>query len=145
MSAVLELTLCRGATTDQGTVGWLMMNYVPVCFVMELPWRDNQANVSCIPAGRYQVSYLPRSASGKYRDVYHVQDVPDRSGILIHPGNFAGDKQMGYQTDSWGCLLPATRLGVLGGQKAGLASRAALRKLHGLTHRKDFNLTIVEV
>ena len=144
MSAVLDLTLYRSGSTEQGTMGWLWGDGVPVCFVMELPWRDNQSNVSCIPAGRYQVSYLPRSASGKYRDVYHVQDVPNRSGILIHPGNFAGDRQMGYQTDSWGCLLPATRFGVLGGQRAGLASRAALRKLHRLTHRKDFNLTIVE-
>jgi len=144
MSGILDLTLYRSKSTEQGTLGWLWCKGDPVCFLMELPWRNNQSNLSCIPVGHYQVAYLHRSASGKYRDVYHVQGVPNRAGILIHPGNFAGDRQKGFKTDSWGCLLPATRYGVLGEQRAGLASRAALRKLHKLTHRKDFNLTIVE-
>lgn len=113
-----------------------------VCYMLELPDRNNRPNLSRIPPGRYLVRYLPRSASGKYRDVYHVTEVPGRSGILGHPGNVAGDKTKGYRTHSWGCLLPAIRLGRLYGQLAGLASRAALRKLHAVTGRQDFYLEV---
>jgi len=120
----------------------LMLDGHKICYMMELPERDNQPNFSRIPRGRYLVKYLPRSGSGKYHDVYHITDVPGRSGILIHGGNYAGDTDLGYRTDSWGCFLPASRIGAINGQVAGLASRAALRKLHQATQRQDFYLEV---
>ncbi|KUJ73914.1 hypothetical protein AVO42_00390 [Thiomicrospira sp. XS5] len=114
-----------------------------ICYLMELPERDNLPNISRIPAGRYLVKYLARSGSGKYHDVYHITGVPDRSGILIHGGNFAGDTELNYRTDSWGCVLTARRIGAIGGQVAGLASRAALRKLHKFTNKQDFYLEVI--
>lgn len=140
----LTLQLYRAGSTDQGTPGVVVHAGQPVCYMLELPDRDNRANISRIPPGRYRVKYLRRSGSGKYRDVYHVIDVPGRTGILAHGGNVAGDKAKGYRTHSWGCLLPATRLGKLYGQLAGLASRAALRKLHRITHRQDFYLEVID-
>ncbi|WP_321276938.1 DUF5675 family protein [Thiomicrorhabdus indica] len=137
------LQLYRGASTDQGTAGVLMHLGKRVCYFMELPDRSNKPNLSRIPAGKYLCKYLPRSASGKYKDVYHVVNVPKRSGILQHSGNVAGDKTLGYKTHSWGCQLPALRLGKLYGQLAGLASRAALHKLHSVTGRSDFYLEIL--
>ncbi|WP_246261556.1 DUF5675 family protein [Thiomicrorhabdus cannonii] len=139
---LLTLQLHRSDGTDQGTPGVLSHLGQKVCYMMELPDRDNRPNLGRIPPGRYLVRYLPRSASGKYRDVYHVTNVPDRAGILSHPGNVAGDKLKGYRTDSWGCLLPALRLGRLYGQVAGLASRAALRRIHEITQRNDFYLEV---
>lgn len=137
------LQLYRADSTDQGTAGVLRHQETEICYMMELPWRDNAHNVSCIPAGKYWVKYLPRSGSGKYKDVYHVTGVPNRSGILMHAGNYAGNRDKGFKTHSWGCLLPASRLGYLSGQLAGLASRAALRKLHKVTGRSDFYLEIL--
>lgn len=137
------LQLYRAPSTDHGTVGRLLYQGLHVCYMMELPDRDNASNLSRINPGLYLVKYLPRSASGKYRDVYHVTNVPKRSGILAHSGNVAGDKLKGFKTHSWGCLLPATRLGILYGQLAGLASRGALHKIHSITNRQDFYLEII--
>lgn len=136
------LQLYRAGSSNQGTPSVLLYLGKKVCFFLELPNRHNQTNISRIPAGTYLCKYLPRSASGKYKDVYHVVNVPGRSGILQHPGNFAGDKALGFKTHSWGCQLPALRMGRLNGQMAGLGSRAALRKLHQLTQRQDFYLEI---
>ncbi|MCW8918896.1 MAG: DUF5675 family protein [Gammaproteobacteria bacterium] len=141
MSMVVRLI--RAFSDDEGTAGVVVLPGGETIRMMELPWRDNARSISCIPPGRYQVNYLPRSASGKYRDVYHLQDVPDRTGILIHAGNWAGNKVAGYRTHSWGCLLPALKIGRLSGQRAGLASRAALRKLHAATGRQSFILEVI--
>ena len=145
----MRFVLIRRTTSDEGTFGDLLavtpQGTERVCSVAELPYRNNQRGLSCIPAGKYAVTYLPRSASGKYKDVYHVQDVEGRSGILIHKGNYVGDSRKGYLADSWGCLLPITRVGTLAGQKAGLASSSAMRKLHSKTERSDFTLEIIDV
>lgn len=119
-----------------------MLDGQHICYMMELPERDNKPNISRIPRGRYLVKYLPRSGSGKYHDVYLITKVPGRTGILIHSGNYAGDRELNYRTDSWGCQLPASRIGAINGQVAGLASRAALRKLHNATQRQDFYLEV---
>ena len=105
-----------------------------ICYALELPWLDNKANVSCIPDGDYDVVYMARSASGKYRDVYHVKGVSGRSGILIHKGN--------TEADTLGCILPGSRIGTLGGKKAVLGSGAAIRKLHKVAERKPFTLKV---
>jgi hypothetical protein len=55
------------------------------CFTLELPWKENQRQISCIPAGRYQV--VPRH-SPKYKNHLHILDVPNRTWILIHEANF---------------------------------------------------------
>lgn len=137
------LYLFRAGSTHQGTPGILTYQNQRVCYMLELPDRDNKRNLSRIPAGRYLVKYLKRSASGKYKDVYHVTGVMGRSGVLIHPGNYAGDTLQDLLTHSWGCLLPATRMGRLSNQMAGLASRAALRRIHQITQRQDFYLEVI--
>ncbi len=62
---------------------------------MELPWKNNQRRISCIPAGRYKVVHR---RSQKYKLHFHITDVPDRSYILIHPANFS--RQL------MGCIAP---------------------------------------
>ena len=89
---------------------------------IERAWLDNQQNISCIPLGEYQCAQLPRSGSGKYRDVYHVQNVPGRGGILIHNGNLA--------SDSKGCIILGKKAGVLSGKPAVLNSKSALKLLN---------------
>jgi len=127
---------------DQGTVGTLIGPAGRVCYTLELPDRNNKAGLSRIPAGIYNVRYLKRSASGRFRDVYHIEGVKGRSGILAHGGNLAGDVLKGWLTHSHGCTLPARKLGILGGQFAGLMSKAAMRDIHKATGRKDFILEV---
>ncbi|KAK3608771.1 hypothetical protein CHS0354_006812 [Potamilus streckersoni] len=125
----MTLTLRRFLTGSQGTLGIITGGGREICRTLELPWRDNRRGVSCIVPGLYRVFYLPVSAGGKFRDVYHVDRVPGRDGILIHGGNLAGEVP-DYVSDSWGCILPCLRHGVLGKQTAGLMSSAALGRLH---------------
>lgn len=101
---------------------------------LELPWRDNKNSVSCIPEGEYQVSYLAKSNSGKYRRVYHVRDVPDRAGILIHSGNTTRDTK--------GCILVGMKMGTLAGLPAILQSKIALQRLRNLLGTKSTTLRI---
>ena len=69
-----------------------------MCDTLELPWKDNNRNISCIPEGVYKVRLrLPRESAT--RDYLHllIQDVPNRNFILFHHGNYA--------RDSKGCVL----------------------------------------
>lgn len=61
---------------------------------LELPDKSNQRNVSCIPEGIYQAI---KHQSPKHGDSLWIQNVPNRSEILIHKGN--------YYTDILGCIL----------------------------------------
>lgn len=55
--------------------------------ILELPWRNNQRSVSCIPEGEYIVVKMKPTEKRPY--VYFwIKDVPGRSGILMHRGNF---------------------------------------------------------
>ena len=64
------------------------------CDTLELPWRENKTNISCIPTGIYQVK---QRYSKKYKNHLHITDVTGRSHILLHSGN--------YNTDTLGCVL----------------------------------------
>lgn len=57
---------------------------------IERPWLSNQANISCIPEGIYDV--VPHNGS-RFKGVWKLEDVPDRSYILIHAGNYSKDVQ----------------------------------------------------
>jgi hypothetical protein len=68
---------------------------------LELPWKDNQKNISCIPEGEYLVWKMHPNAKRKYQ-YFWVQDVPGRDSILWHPGN--------YTHQILGCTLPGETL-----------------------------------
>ncbi len=108
----MELELFR--TYDpEGTNGELKL---VVCNTIELPWLQNQRNVSCIPEGRYE---LRKRFIRKFGLHLLVVDVPDRSWILIHPANDA-------KTQLKGCIAPVTQLT---GPGKGRDSRLANEKL----------------
>jgi hypothetical protein len=68
------------------------------CHTLELKWMGNIKSMSCIPEGTYKVEKIIRP-SGK--PGLWVKDVPERSAILIHSGNYAS----GLQVDIEGCIL----------------------------------------
>ena len=51
---------------------------------IELPYRNNEKNVSSIPRGTYAWQKIKRSSNGK--NAIWIRDVPNRSEILIHQG-----------------------------------------------------------
>lgn len=136
-------TLDRGPSTEHGTIGLFTLHQGPTLCTMELPWRENAAEVSCIPPGEYVVEpYL----SPTFGRCYHVTDVQDRTWILFHSGNVAGNRDLGYHTHSLGCILPGLRSGWLTvkgrRQRAVLASRTGCRHLDKWAGRRPFRLRV---
>jgi len=107
---------------------------------MELPWKDNQTNISCIPTGEYNMDVVK---AGKFGLVYWVRNVPGRTSILIHSGNWAGDTSKGLRTHSHGCVLVGMKRGILLGQRAILDSFIARTKLLENTALKPLNINVV--
>lgn len=128
------VTLQRIQSSAQGTIGRLLGLYT-----LELPWHDNMPGESCIPEGTYNVVWSLSPRLKKY--TYEIQGVPNRAGIRVHSGNFAGDKPQ-YLSHSLGCPLIGSRIGTVNGQVAVLASRSAVRKFELLMNRKNFILEI---
>lgn len=133
------LVLLRDASRDEGTFGRLFGAGLESLHTLEPPWRDNLPDLSCIPPGEYLC--VPHH-SPHFGGVYLVTGVPGRSHILIHPGNYGGDESAGLRTHTHGCLLPGSWLGRLAGQRAVLASRAALGRLLAWLHGADLRLVI---
>lgn len=69
-------------------------------YTLERPWMDNSQGISCIPPGVYEYEFIAESASGLYKDTgaLWLKDVPDRTGILVHPSNFVSQLR--------GCIAP---------------------------------------
>jgi hypothetical protein len=135
-----EVYLLRLRTSDQGTEGMLITTDGFQCMTLELPWRDNQPSISCIPPGEYHVKIR---VSPKYGKIYWVTKVPNRSWILMHSGNYAGDKNKGFKTHVAGCILLGKRHGWLGGQRAVLTSRPTVRSFMSHMKNEEFLLKVI--
>ena len=123
---------------DEGTYGAFVAPGFE-CKTLELPWRDNQSNVSRIPDGEYECVPV---VSKKFGPVYHIKNVPDRFAILAHNGVWAGDREKGFKTHSYGCVLLGRKYGTYQGQKAIFISRLTVRDLMAYMDRQPFNLEI---
>lgn len=55
------------------------------CKTLELPWKDNQKNISCIPEGKYKVIKRENERFNKH---FLFQDVPNRDYICLYAGNY---------------------------------------------------------
>ena len=131
----MHLTIHR-TYHSEGTNGLLTMgsNSEPVCYTIELPWRNNEVNRSCIPEGTY---VLKRRYSHKFRWHLEIKDVPGRSYILIHPANHAARELRG-------CIAPVLLLTGPGtGEQSRLAFDMLISKLlHAFQSRETILLTV---
>ena len=95
---VVNLLIIRDTFTKESTIGELFLNGERMCDTLELPWKDNQRSISCIPEGEYKVR-IRLARESATRDYMHllVKDVPNRDYILFHIGNSAKDTS--------GCIL----------------------------------------
>lgn len=87
-----------------GTVGVMFLEGKEFCQTLELPWLNNEENKSCIPTGSYTCKRINSPAHG---NVFEIINVPNRTHVLIHTGNFLKDFK--------GCV----GVGMIRGQKDG--------------------------
>lgn len=135
-----NVELRRIETGDAGTFGILEANG-KTFYTLELPDRDNLPGLSCIPAGEYYCSW--DFSPAKQHDTYRLQRVPNRSGILIHSANWAGDRAKGLRCQLDGCIALGMDRGDLEGQPAILRSREAVADFEDRMGRDTFILRIV--
>ena len=105
-----------------GTNGKLECEGKFICNTIELPWKNNETKVSCIPEGKY---FIKKRYSKKFQWHLEIMDVKNRSFILFHPANNAL-KELN------GCIAPVTKLS---GPGLGLMSRKAFTKLKNLVYK----------
>ena len=114
-----------------------------ICHSVERPWVNNERSVSCVPEGEYE---LKRRTNGRYYKIYsdrwahicvfELQDVPNRSAILIHAGR--------NTSDSRGCLLTAEKTIIKKGKLSTAGtSRTAYCKLYEATIAKDLHRIVI--
>ncbi|HTO36362.1 MAG TPA: DUF5675 family protein [Flavobacterium sp.] len=116
----MELHLTR-TYFPEGTNGKLECEGKFICYTIELPWKNNEKRVSCIPEGKYK---LRKRFSQKFNWHIEIIDVKDRIHILFHPANSAL-KELN------GCIAPVTKIS---GSGLGLMSRKAFEKLKALVY-----------
>ena len=91
----------RTIRDDQGTFGhWYSADHH--WFSGELPWRNNDPNISSIPTGIFPVEWTLSNRFGRY--TYEVKNVPGRSGVRLHVANFVGDRALGFKAEVEGCI-----------------------------------------
>lgn len=64
------------------------------CFTLELPWLNNQQDISCIKPGEYQYKIYESPSKGT---VLLLLDVENRTWVEVHSGN--------YTRQILGCIL----------------------------------------
>ena len=116
---VLELTRTY---FPNGTNGKLECKGKSICNTIELPWRENETRVSCIPEGKY---FIKKRYSQKFQWHLEVLDVKNRRLILFHPAKNALQELNG-------CIAPVTKLS---GPGLGLMSRKAFITLKRLVYK----------
>jgi hypothetical protein len=105
-----------------GTNGKLECEGKFICYTIELPWKENEKRVSCIPEGKY---FIKKRYSNKFKWHLEVTNVVNRSLILFHPANNA-------LLELNGCIAPVTKLS---GPGLGLMSRKAFTRLKHLVYK----------
>ena len=66
---------------------------------VERPWVNNAPNRSCIPEGTYRLAKRMYYRGGY--ETIEIQDVPDRTYIMIHKGNSAADVEGCIAVGRW--------------------------------------------
>ncbi len=90
------VTLTRNTDNGVETLGTLTTGDNQFqCRTLERSWLNNQTNISCIPKGTYIVSWKFKLNEFRYR--YQIMNVPKRTGIFMHVGDFF--------FNSAGCIL----------------------------------------
>jgi hypothetical protein len=139
-----QVILNRVSDDGEQTLGALSFmqdnGQVFLCKTLELPWKDNHAETSCIPAGTYNCSFT-KSAKFTAREghdvfTYELENVPGRGGIRIHSANFF--------SDLLGCIALGGALQDINGdgEQDVVNSRNTIHAFENELHQQRFTLLI---
>jgi hypothetical protein len=120
--------LKRVCSSEQGTFGVFIDDQKPLFVTVELPWRDNKRNISCIPQGAYiceRSKYTKVLKSWGVRtfksyETFEIVDVTRRTGIKFHVANTINDLL--------GCVGIGSSFGKIGSLWAVWQSKLAFRR-----------------
>jgi len=116
----MSIVLNRFCICEMGTFGKLIIsdnnNAYGSWYTVELPWKNNEHGISCIPLGEYDI--IPTMFKGEYRSYEII--VPNRTAIKIHIANTISDLK--------GCIGLGKKLGVLPNRLAVLNSVQAYKE-----------------
>ena len=107
-----------------------------VAKTMELPDKNNEQRISCIPKGIYTCKFTYSPHFKKF--TYEIMNVPDRAGIRIHSANYA--KQL------LGCIALGSALKDINndGHQDVIHSGETMLEFEKLMNEEDFILTVKE-
>jgi len=128
----MKVTIERFSHDEKATIGKLTIEDVKhnMIYTLENPQRETTKD-SRIPAGEY----LCRPFNGqKYKNVYEITNVPNRTAILFHWGNL--------EKDTEGCVLLGNKLGKINGEPAVLESKKCFEMFRSLIGKNSFQLVI---
>ncbi len=84
------MILQRLPQNGQATYGVLLDGdtKIPFAVTLELPWVNNEKNISCIPYGHYNCKRITRPNG----DItFKILDVKNRTDILFHIANYTSE------------------------------------------------------
>lgn len=123
--------------------------------VMELAWRENKPDFSCIPLGKYPLKWM--YSPHHQRNIYHVMGIQGRdlngqpANVEVHSGNYAGDTTLNnpltgrpYLSNLLGCMMVGDSKGMMNSQLAILNSKVTLDKFEELMNQEDAIIEVVE-
>lgn len=127
----------REKSTTKETLGVLTATNAGAtftCQTLELPWKQNQKNISCIPTGTYHVSWI--YSWGRMKWIYQLDAVPNRTYIQIHSAN--------YFSDLLGCIALGSGREDLNkdGELDVINSRNTIASFQTFMGKKNFTLII---
>lgn len=126
-----KVTLTRYETGPEGTYSNVVTDSGYAVYGMELPWKDNKVDESCIPEGVYECGI---GESPKFGKVYGVKKVPNRSDVLFHPANWI--RQL------LGCIALGRAVGIVMGIKGLMSSKDAVAGFVADLDGEPFELTV---
>lgn len=138
MDEIRRIRLVRVLSDNQGTFGSIRIG-VKGFSTAEPPWRDNKRGMSCLPEGEYPCVW---AESPRYGWTYHLKKTEPRTNVLIHWGNWAGNDEEGMKSNTDGCILLGTKIDILNGQRAVIASKAAWKLFCDTLQHEPFLLEI---
>jgi hypothetical protein len=127
--------IIKRIASGESTFGVMMDDRnIPFAVTLELAWKDNQHNVSCIPPGTY---ITKRVVTPKHGECFQVMNVQDRDGILLHKANTI--------KDLLGCIGVGEKFDPVNGMdgiaESTLGYDEFMRKLQGVD---SFSLRIID-
>lgn len=135
--------LTREKSDDKQTLGVIATlngSELWVAKTLELPWKGNANDISCIPTGiylcRYTRSNRLSNAAGHDVFTYEVLNVPGRAGIRMHSAN--------YFSQLLGCIALGDTLKDINAdvELDVLHSGATVAKFVEIMQKQDFTLFI---